>query len=97
MESPNTTTVSAALSSVAGAMEGTTTALSSAMTQASDVVVAHGSSSWIGLVARFILWVLHLLSTILYFAIKLTTISFPTLLFTLFSTSWTVTMNATTL
>lgn len=87
----------AALTSVVGAADAPTTALSSALTRASDVVVAHGSSSWIGLIARVILWILQLLSTIIYFALKLTTISIPTLLFSLFSVSLTVTMNATTL
>lgn len=91
------TTASAALASAVAVADGPTTALSSAMTRASDVVVAHGSSSWIGLIARVILWVLQLLSTIIYFALKLTTISIPTLLFSLFSASLTVTMNATTL
>lgn len=91
------TTASAALASAVAVADGPTTALSSAMTRASDVVVAHGSSSWIGLIARVILWILQLLSTIIYFALKLTTISIPTLLFSLFSASLTVTMNATTL
>lgn len=100
MDSLNTTTaIAPALTSAASAAATdipTTAALSSAMTRASDVVVAHGSSSWIGLIARLILWILQLLSTIIYFALKLTTISIPTLLFNLFSTSLTVTMNATT-
>lgn len=101
MDSLSTTlpAASAALVSTtaAAAADGPSTALSSAMTRASDVVVAHGSSSWIGLIARLILWVLQLLSTIIYFALKLTTISIPTLLFNLFSMSLTFTMNATTL
>lgn len=100
MDSLSTTTAaSAAISSAVAvrAADGPTTALSSAMTLASDVVVAHGSSSWIGLIARVTLWILQLLSTIIYYALKLTTISIPTLLFNLFSTSLTVTMNATTL
>lgn len=97
-----TATITAASAASSGAVavsgaDGPTTALSSAMTLASDVVVAHGSSSWIGLIARIILWILQLLSTIIYYALKLTTISIPTLLFSLFSTSLTVTMNATTL
>ncbi|KAI0457671.1 patatin-like phospholipase [Xylaria acuta] len=54
-------------------------------------------SSWLGLMARLILFIFHILSTILYWSLKLTTISVPTLLFTFFSTSLTVTMNATTL
>lgn len=99
MDAINTTATAAsvALTTAASAADGPTTALSSVMTRASDVVVAHGSSSWIGLIARLILWVLQLLSTIIYFALKLTTISIPTLLFSLFSASLTVTMNATTL
>lgn len=98
MDAPNTTSaaLAAALTSTVSTTDLPTTALSSAMTRASHVVVAHGSSSWIGLIARLILWLLQLLSTIVYFALKLTTISIPTLLFNLFSTSLTVTMNATT-
>ncbi|KAJ2893016.1 patatin-like serine [Zalerion maritima] len=55
------------------------------------------SSSWLGLLGKLVLFSLHFISTILYWALKLTTISTPTLLFTIFSTSLTVTMNATTL
>lgn len=99
MDALNTTSTATAVAvtSAVGTTGVATTALSSAITRASDVVVAHGSSSWIGLIARLILWILQLLSTIIYFALKLTTISIPTLLFNLFSTSLTVTMNATTL
>ncbi|KAJ4300407.1 phosphatidylcholine and lysophosphatidylcholine phospholipase [Collariella sp. IMI 366227] len=71
--------------------------LSSAVAAASDVANAHGSSSWLGFFARLVLWVLQLASTVIYYALKLATISVPTLLYALFSTSWTVTMNATTL
>lgn len=97
LNTTSTVTAVALSSSAVGTTGVPTTALSSAITRASDVVVAHGSSSWIGLIARLILWILQLLSTIIYFALKLTTISIPTLLFNLFSTSLTVTMNATTL
>lgn len=101
MESLNATTtaVTSALSTAAGAgsINAPNPALSSVMTRANDVVVTHGSFSWIGLIARLILWILQLLSTIIYFALKLTTISIPTLLFNLFSTSLTFTMNATTM
>ncbi|OTA69419.1 lysophospholipase NTE1 [Hypoxylon sp. EC38] len=72
-------------------------AVASAVNQVDDVARAQGSSSWLGLLARFVLFILHILSTIIYWGLKLTTISVPTLIFTLFSTSWTVTMNATTL
>lgn len=71
--------------------------LSSAVAVASDVANAHSSSSWLGMFARLVLWILQFISMVLYYAIKLATISVPTLLYTLFSTSLTVTMNATTL
>jgi len=74
-----------------------TAAIGSAVATANDVVQAQASSSWLGLFVRLILWILQTVSTILYYAIKLATISVPTVLFTLFSTSLTVTMNATTL
>lgn len=78
-------------------MEASSVVLASAMATAGDVAATHGSSSWIGLVARFILAVLQFTSAVLVLIIKLATISLPTLLFTLFSTTLTVTMNATTL
>ncbi|GJC94190.1 lysophospholipase NTE1 [Colletotrichum higginsianum] len=71
-------------------------ALPSAFTRAQEVVAAQGSSSWLGLFGRLILAILSLVSSILYWAIRIVTITIPTVLFTLFSTSWTVTMNATT-
>jgi lysophospholipid hydrolase len=74
-----------------------TAALGSAVTRASELIEAHGSSTWLGFFARLIIWILQTVSIILYYALKMTTISVPTLLFTLFSTSLTVTMNATTL
>lgn len=98
MESPASKVLSSVLSSTTSTMSADpTAALVSAVASASDVVEAHASSSWLGLFARLILWILHTVSTILYYAIKMTTISVPTLLFTMFSTSLTVTMNATTL
>ncbi|KAK4126267.1 patatin-domain-containing protein [Parathielavia appendiculata] len=71
--------------------------LSSAVAAASDVANAHGSSSWLGFFARVVLWILQFVSMVLYYVIKLATISIPTMLYTLFSTSLTVTLNATTL
>ena len=91
-------TLSSALSKTTSAIPKVGTgALNSAVTRANDVVEAHGSWSWLGLLARLILWILYVVSTLLYIVIKLATISIPTILFTLFSTSLTVTMNATTL
>lgn len=90
-------TTAAAAAAAASLGERHANALSSAVSVASDVANAHGSSSWLGFFARIVLWILQLISTVLYYAIKLATISVPTLLYTLFSTSLTVTMNATTL
>ncbi|KAI1074939.1 lysophospholipase NTE1 [Whalleya microplaca] len=95
MDSSSAPSGSMAISQAASSiLNASSTAVASAVTQADEVA---GSSSWLGLFARLILFILHMLSTILYWSLKLTTISVPTLLFTLFSTSWTVTMNATTL
>lgn len=74
-----------------------TDALNTAATHIDRVASENDSFSWLGLVGRIILFIIHILSTILYWSLKLTTISVPTLLFQLFSTSLTVTMNATTL
>ena len=53
--------------------------------------------TWSGFIGRIVLYLLQVISSILYWAVRLTTITVPTLLFSIFSTSWTVTMNATTL
>ena len=82
---------------LAAMADGPAGALSSAVIRASDVAQAHGSWTWLGLLARVVLWILQVVSAILYFTLKLATFSVPSLLFTLFSTSLTVTMNATTL
>ncbi|OIW32187.1 patatin-like phospholipase [Coniochaeta ligniaria NRRL 30616] len=98
MESSAAQVLSSALpSTISTVRADATAALGSAVTRASDVIEAHASSSWLGFFARLIFWILHTVSTILYYAIKMTTISVPTFLFTMFSTSLTVTMNATTL
>lgn len=83
--------------SLSATMKASPEALPSAFTRAQEVVAAQGSSSWLGLFGRLILAILSLISSILYWAIRIVTITIPTVLFTLFSTSWTVTMNATTL
>ncbi|KAJ8129375.1 hypothetical protein O1611_g4258 [Lasiodiplodia mahajangana] len=82
---------------VSSVMTSSTTTAVAALARTQQVAQTEGSSSWLGLIARMLLFLLHILSTILYWSLKLTTISVPTLLFTLFSTSLTVTMNATTL
>ncbi|XDG06827.1 hypothetical protein ABKA04_006442 [Annulohypoxylon sp. FPYF3050] len=98
MDQSTTTRVEMAISQAVSAIANSSSAaVASAVTRVDDVARSQGSSSWLGLIARFVLFILHILSSILYWSLKLTTISVPTLLFTLFSTTWTVTMNATTL
>ncbi|KAG5982789.1 phosphatidylcholine and lysophosphatidylcholine phospholipase [Claviceps digitariae] len=58
---------------------------------------AREATSWLGLVGWLLYLVFNLISTILYWSVRIVTISVPKLLFAMFSTSWTVTMNATTL
>ncbi|SCO37603.1 related to serine esterase that deacylates exogenous lysophospholipids [Fusarium fujikuroi] len=60
-------------------------------------VTAHEPYTWFGLFGWLIWFLLHITSTILYWVIRIATINVPSFLFHLFSTSWTVTMNATTL
>ncbi|KAI0177777.1 lysophospholipase NTE1 [Pestalotiopsis sp. NC0098] len=74
-------------------------ALAAANTAASHVttVAAAKSSSWLGWFGKMILFILQLLSTIVYWCLKLTTFSLSTLVYQLFSTEMTVTMSFTTL
>jgi lysophospholipid hydrolase len=58
---------------------------------------AQASRSWLGMFGRMILILVKVVPGILYWVITFTTITMPTFLFTLFSTSLTFTMNATTL
>ena len=53
--------------------------------------------SWFGLLGRMTLFLIKVIPGILYWLMTFTTITMPTVLFTLFSTSLTFTMNATTL
>jgi len=55
------------------------------------------TSSFLGLSGRLLLFLLRVLPSILYWSVTFTTITLPTWLFTLFSTSLTFTMNFTTL
>lgn len=66
-------------------------------TTGADAATARQATSWLGLFGWLVYHVLNLVSTILYWAARIVTISVPKLLFAMFSTSWTVTMNATTL
>lgn len=67
------------------------------MSSVPATVAAQASYSWLGLFGWLIWFILHVVSTILYWVIRIATINFPSILYHLFSTSWTVTMNATTL
>lgn len=89
--------VTASSETLSAALKATSPALPSALDRAHEVVATHGSSSWLGFIAWLVIAILHLTSSILYWTLRLATITVPTLLLTLFSTSWTVTMNATTL
>ncbi|TEA20767.1 Lysophospholipase NTE1 [Colletotrichum sidae] len=97
MASDASSAVHAISESVSATMEASPEVLPSAFTRAQEVVAAQPTSSWLGFFGRLLLAILSLVSSILYWAIRIVTITIPTLLFTLFSTSWTVTMNATTL
>mgnify|MGYP006949412208 CR=1 FL=1 len=79
--------------SVSNALSSSTPSAVSAMPAAA----AHESYSWLGLFGWLIWSIFHIVSTILYWVIRIATINFPSFLYHLFSTSWTVTMNATTL
>ncbi|KAI0970344.1 patatin-like phospholipase [Xylaria arbuscula] len=82
---------------VSNAMASSATTATAVLARTQHVAQTESASSWLRLIARLLLSILHVLSAILYWSLKLTTISVPTLLFTFFSTSLTVTMNATTL
>ncbi|KIL93566.1 lysophospholipase nte1 [Fusarium avenaceum] len=60
-------------------------------------VIPHEPYTWFGLFVWLIWSIFHITSTILYWVVRIATINVPSFLFHLFSTSWTVTMNATTL
>lgn len=71
-----------------------------AFASASGLAAAHhGSSSnnWMATLGQALLGLAKLMPALLLWLITFTTITLPTLLFTLFSTSLTFTMNATTL
>ena len=81
---------------VAGSLSST---LVNPMTAASAEVAtaAREPVSWLGFIGWLLYLVLNLISTLLYWTVRIVSISLPRLLYALFSTSWTVTMNATTL
>lgn len=97
MASSSVTSIGSSLSQgISMAMESSSASAASAVTMANNVVEAQGSS-WLGLFGRLVLFVLQIVSSILYFVLKLATFSLPSLLYTFFSTTLTFTLNATTL
>ncbi|KAF4125228.1 lysophospholipid hydrolase [Geosmithia morbida] len=74
-----------------------TAAAMSAATQQMTAAGQEAPTGWLGLFGWSIYVILNLVSIILYWVLRIATINIPTFLFTLFSTSWTITMNATTL
>jgi lysophospholipid hydrolase len=77
--------------------ESATAAVMSATAGLNAAMEGQAPSSWLGSLVRLIFWLLQMMTSLLYVVIKLVTITLPTVLFTLFSTSLTFTMNATTL
>ena len=79
------------------------TSATTAIAQATDEVVkavaerSSPSSSWLSLLARLVSAIFRLLPSIIFWLITFVSITLPTWLFTLFSTSLTFTMNMTTL
>jgi lysophospholipid hydrolase len=71
--------------------------LPSTMNATTQMAASQQSSGWLGLFGWLIYTFLNLVSLILYWILRIATINVPSILYTLFSTSWTVTMNATTL
>ncbi|PNY26541.1 Lysophospholipase NTE1 [Tolypocladium capitatum] len=83
--------------SLAQALASPTRSLSAAVSTATHVAAAQNATGWFGFIGWLLLTMINLISTILYWVIRIATINVPLILYTLFSTSWTVTMNATTL
>ena len=79
------------------ALSSPSSSLGEVMSVAPDAMATQESYGWLGLFGWLIWFILHFVSTILYWIIRIATINLPTILYSLFSTSWTVTMNATTL
>ncbi|PHH64605.1 hypothetical protein CDD81_4216 [Ophiocordyceps australis] len=89
------------LSSAASVAQGFSATLSQASSLAQpgpqDVAPHHHGLGWFGLLGWLLLSTINLVSAMLYWVICIATFNLPRILYTLFSTSWTVTMNATTL
>ncbi|KFA60822.1 hypothetical protein S40285_06697 [Stachybotrys chlorohalonatus IBT 40285] len=64
---------------------------------ADGIAAADESRSWLGALMRLVLTILNFATMLLYQIIRVATITIPSLLFRFLSTSWTITMNATTI
>ncbi|KAK6614899.1 lysophospholipase NTE1 [Botrytis cinerea] len=91
-------TVSSLVGSSVGSMDSM---IASAMASVTGIPTNHTDAavagSTFGVFGKMIMFFIRVIPGILYWAITFTTITMPTFLFTLFSTSLTFTMNATTL
>ncbi|KAF4975403.1 hypothetical protein FZEAL_7812 [Fusarium zealandicum] len=83
--------------SVAHALSSSSAASAPSLLSTVPATAAQEPSSWLGFFGWLIWFTFHIVSTILYWVIRIATINIPSFLYHLFSTSWTVTMNATTL
>lgn len=83
--------------STAATMAGSFTVDLPVMSTSAVVAPPQASSGWFGLLGWFILRLINFVTMALYWSIRIVTITIPSLIFALFSASWTVTMNATTL
>ncbi|CAL8581519.1 hypothetical protein XPA_007208 [Xanthoria parietina] len=89
--SPPNTTTATSLSSIVSTYRASISALTVAPNNASS------STTWMGQATQAVVATARLIPAVLLWIITFTTITLPTVLFTLFSTSLTFTMNATTL
>ena len=92
---PNISSLLVTLPSIA--TSPTAGSIQSHASELANSVEVSSSSSWLGLLGRMILPMARVIPGILYWIITFATITLPTVLFTLFSTSLTFTMNMTTL
>jgi lysophospholipid hydrolase len=92
-------TGSSAIESFTSLQTTLNSAVSSAMALANGTAMDQmdAQRSWASTFGRMTLFLIKVVPGILFWIITFTTITLPTFLFTLFSTSLTVTMNATTL
>jgi lysophospholipid hydrolase len=89
-------TVSSAIESLASTMPSAMPS-AAALVNGTTMEQMEVQGSWVWSFARMIIFLIKVFPGILFWVITFTTITLPTFLFTLLSTSLTVTMNATTL